>query len=409
MLSLADGLSTNDIDLPTSLNDIIGSNHNNHNNHSGNNDNTVSFISKSHHSFGNELNNRPPPCLSLYDSGLLVVHSKSNDSSINSLSSSSSPSSSSSDSTAKAVDYSLANSLHCVHRHYELGCTSNRRLTDPSRTSHKFNSSFSFPLYVETNLDDDDEDVVNTGITTTATTSVTTASNDRDCMLSSLSETKILRQQQHHQRHNRLIQQDDNLITTTLCSEISVHSLSDAVISTNRSLLFKGLRKSLHNRTHHSWPTSPIHLSSSCKSAPSNYKFQNNDYTIRGSESSSSSSSSSPPILCRAVNNCTPLTAPSLIPFNTTDNHKSPLIGSCHSVRNHQLNHSPLPPVLITNDVKPETILSPIFSTSLSAHWINQHCDDIQPPILLPSNSCETGKLSIITLLHVFTDSLVIN
>ncbi|CAH8596856.1 unnamed protein product [Schistosoma intercalatum] len=387
MLSLADGLSTNDIDLPTSLNDIISSNHNNHNNHSGNNDNTVSFISKSHHSFGNELNNRPPPCLSLYDSGLLVVHSKSNDSSIDSLSSSSSPSSSSSDSTAKAVDYSLANSLHCVHRHYELGGTSNRRLTDLSRTSHKFNPSFSFPLYVETNLDD--EDVVNTDITTTATTSVTTASNDRDCMLSSLSETKILRHQQH-QRNNRLIQQDDNLITTTLCSEISVHSLSDAVISTNRSLLFKGLRKSLHNRTHHSWPTSPIHSSSLCKSAPSNYKFQNNDYKIRGSESSSSSSSSSPPILCRAVNNCTPLTAPSLIPFNTTDNHKSPLIGSCHSVRNHQLNHSPLPPVLITNDVKPETILSPIFSTSLSAHWINQHCDDIQPPILLPSNSCET-------------------
>ncbi|XP_018653376.1 hypothetical protein Smp_131310 [Schistosoma mansoni] len=307
-----------------------------------------------------ELNNRPPPCLSLYDSGLLVVHSKSDDSSMNSLSSS--PSSSSSDSTAKAVDCSSVNNLHCVHHHYELGCTSNCRSTDPSTISHKFNSNFSFPLYVETNLD--------------------------GCMLSSLSETKILRQQQH-QCTNHLIQQNDNLITTTLCSEISVHYLSDAVINTNRSILFKRLHNSLHNRKHRSWPTSPIHLSSSCKSAPSNYKFQNDDYTIRGSESSSSSSSSSPPILCRAVNNCTPLTAPSLIPFNTTDNHKSPLIGSSHSVRN-QLNHSPLPPVLITNDVKSETILSPIFSTSLSAHWINHHCDDIQPPILLPSNSCET-------------------
>ncbi|CAH8631496.1 unnamed protein product [Schistosoma rodhaini] len=378
MLSLADGLSTNDIDLPTSLNDIISSNHN------SNSDNTISFISKSHHSFGKELNNRPPPCLSLYDSGLLVVHSKSDDSSMNNLSSS--PSSSSSDSTAKAVDCSSVNNLHCVHHHYELGCTSNCRSTDPSTISHKFNSNFSFPLYVETNLDD--EDVINTGLTTTTTTSVTTTSNDRGCMLSSLSETKILRQQQH-QCNNHPIQQNDNLITTTLCSEISVHSLSDAVINTNRSILFKRLHKSLHNRKHRSWPTSPIHLSSSCKSAPSNYKFQNDDYTIRGSESSSSSSSSSPPILCRAVNNCTPLTAPSLIPFNTTDNHKSPLIGSSHSVRN-QLNHSPLPPVLITNDVKSETILSPIFSTSLSAHWINHHCDDIQPPILLPSNSCET-------------------
>ncbi|TNN08879.1 Histone acetyltransferase KAT6B [Schistosoma japonicum] len=375
MLSLADGLSTIDVELPTSsLSDAINNNCIN---------NTVSFLSKSRHSFGNEMNNNniPPPCLSLYDSGLLVVQSRSNGSSTNSLSSSSS----SSNSTTKAFDYSAVRSHHCLQRQHE-SIPSNCHPTSPSlHISQKFSSSFSIPLYVETNLGGDDE-VENTEFTYAT-------SNSRQCLLtstSSSSEATIPQQPQQHKRHNRLLLQPDNSILTTLCSEVSRHSFSDTGRTNISHSLNPRRHMSFHNhrakrRSPRSWPPSPTQLSSSHKSAPSNYEFSTQDYSADNiSVLDSESSSSSPPILCRAVNNCTPITAPSLMPFDPVGRHKLST-GNSQPLKNH-LKHSPLPPVLITNEIKSGTI-SPIFTASLTTHW--DHQCDIQPPILLPLDSCE--------------------
>ncbi|KAK4468455.1 hypothetical protein MN116_007660 [Schistosoma mekongi] len=374
MLSLADGLSAIDVELPTSsLSDAINNTCSN---------NTISFLAKSRHSFGNEMNNNniPPPCLSLYDSGLLVVHSRSNGSSTNSPTSSSS-----SNSTTKAFDYSAVSNHHCL-RHQHESIPLNCHPTSPSlHISQKFSSSFSIPLYVETNLGGDDE-VENTEFTTAA-------SNSRQCLLtstSSSSEATIPQQPQQYKRHNRLLLQSDNSILTTLCSEISRHSFSDTG-GTNRShSLNPIMHVSLHNqrakrRSPRSWPSSPTQLSASHKSAPSNYEFSTQDYSADNiSVLDSESSSSSPPVLCRAVNNCTPVTAPLLVPFDPVDPHKLST-GNCQPLKNH-LNHSPLPPVLITDEIKSGTI-SPIFTTSLTTHW--DHQCDIRPPILLPLDSCE--------------------
>ncbi|CAH8865021.1 unnamed protein product [Trichobilharzia szidati] len=417
MLSLADGISTVvDTEMPSSLNDVTNggngvsnsnnnkTNNNRHHNISNNN-NSFSSLSKSRHSLVSETNNIPPPCLSFYDSGLTVNNnqSKSNSPSRDSSTSrqSSASHSTSSSATTKAVDTSLS------------AMNDERLFSDPQGCciSQDVKSHLKVPLYIDTtNLNDYEDDTGSELMSSQSRQSCSSNSSSSTSSTSSSSSSSCTKHyQQRYTGNHLLIQEKSYNFTKTVCSTTTTHSSLAGILSSDMlcSLPHKTtyhkyhLHRENHRSSHRSWPSSPVQLSAAaCKSAPARFVFSSNQSNlIDNSTSFTSSLSSSPPILCRAVNHhhCTPITAPSLIPFNTTTERSSNKTGAVDfhlSVVVSRQQHSPLPPpLLLTNhEIMKSEAVSPIFnsstsSASLSMHW-SRHADN-RPPRLLPLKLCE--------------------